>query len=122
MFTWWWVAAEYPYVTELTPDTQAFLLETQGSSSPDIVAQATLLQQQIDPELMGKNGQSPVGRGFALALRYHLPIINWDPWPYINPKGGVMWSYTAFVSLMHWILWPLLLASLIQTLIPKREN
>ena len=56
-----------------------------------------------------------------MALRHHVPMIDLDYVPYLKPRGTWVRAYTMLVVTAHWILWPLLLESLIPVLIPRRE-
>ena len=40
-------------------------------------------------------------------------------YPFAQPKEPYVWAYSVFVTAVHWILWPLLLASLIPALLPR---
>ncbi len=57
----------------------------------------------------------------GLVLRYHVPILNIDLIPYIEPKSEWLKGYTLLVTITHWIFWPVLLTSLIRSLLPNRE-
>ncbi len=142
VFTALWFAVDHADAVTLTPETRMSLLEiTQDPEAAGVLAEALdpgcrngggscgWTVPAPDPDgthrvpatLTSKGWLARLGHGFALATRYHLPIIGWDPWPYLAPRGE-MWLYAGAVNVIHWILWPLLLASLIQTLIPQREN
>jgi hypothetical protein len=57
----------------------------------------------------------------GLVIRYHVPILNIDLTPYIEPKTDWLKGYTLLVTISHWIFWPVLLTSLIRSLLPNRE-
>jgi hypothetical protein len=126
LFTVLWVASEASHVLALTPDAEATLLEIESNTMHpedqgyDVARDIGQLRARLEDT--GGDVAARLGRGVALAARYHVPIIGHDLWPYQNPRGSLMWFYTSFVEIVHWILWPLLLASLIPTLIPRREE
>jgi hypothetical protein len=63
-----------------------------------------------------------LGHGLAIAIRYHVPIIAWDIRPFIYPRGAGMWVYVSVVEAIHWVLWPLLIASLVPAILPRKDD
>lgn len=63
-----------------------------------------------------------IGHGLAMALRYHVPILAWDIRPFIFPRGAGMWVYVSIVEAIHWILWPILIASLVPAILPRKDD
>jgi len=100
--------------------------EGQFALDPDLRAQAeTGSTQTVEAYrdwlyLDGFTSLESLGASAALALRYHIPLIHLDALPEVIPVDFLR-VYATFVSFAHWIILPLLLGSLLQSLIPKRE-
>lgn len=122
VFTGTWFAAEYEHVLGLGTSYAVDALQVDGCriGAPDAASAdcADLLEAARRP-LTALDTRARIARGFSVALRYHVPIVPWDMYPFAQPATYTAWAYTAFVTAFHWVLWPLLLASLIPTLLPR---
>lgn len=121
VFTATWFGAEYEQVLGPGP---AYALDALQIGDCEVQLEQTAVDEcRLLKDLAVKPLQPPdlsnrVARAVSVAIRYHIPIIPWDMYPYAQPKETYVWAYTAFVTAVHWILWPLLLASLIPALLP----
>ncbi len=108
-----WIFLEFPAVVGLKPETCAMPEHNWDRNKHE----ATDLKSIMDP-----NRRHRLGVAVAMALQNHVPLIDWNlPWSANYQSKGIMSFYLLIVQVVHWILWPLLLAGLIQTLIPRRE-
>lgn len=122
VFTATWFGAEYERVLGPGP---AYALDALQIGDCNVeLAHTTVDECRLLNDLAVKPLQPPdlsnrVARALSVAIRYHIPIIPWDMYPYAQPKETYVWAYTVFVTAVHWILWPLLLASLIPAVLPR---
>jgi hypothetical protein len=125
LFTAVWFAAEYE--TVLAPSS-AYAIDALQVGDCRLEDPATERSECADLERAARAPLQPVdtrariARGLSVAIRYHVPIIGWDMWPYGQPGSYLVWAYTAFVTAAHWVIWPLLLASLIPALLPRGDK
>jgi len=127
LFSAFWFTVEYPQVIQITPEIRAELNAEPEDVPKDLPESCSVNSVELDDILAciqpsdGHPLYKKAGIGFAMALRYHVPLINLDYVPYLEPHGPWIWSYAMLAVAVHWILWPLLIASLIPVLIPRRE-
>jgi hypothetical protein len=122
IFTATWFGAEYEQV--LGPGPAYALDALQVGECAIEVEQTAIDECSLLNDLASKPLQPPdlpnrIARAMSVAIRYHVPIIPWDMYPFAQPKETYVWAYTGFVTAVHWVIWPLLLASLIPALLPR---